>query len=60
MHAYGAPAEGFADYSDNVSEVRGDVNLTANFGAGTVAGSVTNMQSQLPDSVDPTFTWTNF
>ncbi|MCU0906985.1 MAG: transferrin-binding protein-like solute binding protein [Rhodobacteraceae bacterium] len=55
-----APTEGFANWNDSVREARGDITLTANFGAGTVAGGVTNMDARAPRSVDPTRTWTPF
>lgn len=55
-----ASAEGFANFGDAVSDARGDIALTANFGAGTVSGSVTNMESREPRNADPTRTWTPF
>ena len=55
-----APTEGFADWNDSVSEARGDMALTANFGAGTVSGGITNLDSRAPRNVDPTRTWTPF
>lgn len=55
-----APTEGFNDYNDDVNQARGDLALTANFGAGKVSGDVTNLESRLPNNVDPTQSWTPF
>ncbi len=55
-----APTTDFVEYNDSVSEARGDMRLGANFGAGTVSGSITNMEGRLPRNQDPTRTWTPF
>ena len=52
-----APTAGFENYDDAVSEARGDLTMAANFGAGTISGSVTNMEGRAPRNVDPTRTW---
>lgn len=52
-----APTTGFEDYGDAVSEARGDLAMAANFGAGTVSGSVTNLEGRAPRNEDPTRTW---
>lgn len=55
-----APEEGFTNYRDVVAEARGDVALTADFGAGEVSGDVTNLEYREPRNVDPTRSWTPF
>ncbi|MEZ5797860.1 MAG: transferrin-binding protein-like solute binding protein [Paracoccaceae bacterium] len=55
-----APAEGFTDWNTQVSSARGDLELTANFGAGEVSGSIGNLESRLPSGIDPSGTWTPF
>ncbi len=54
-----APQTGFEDFDDAVSELRGDLGLAANFGAGTVFGSVSNLQARLPRNADPTRSWSD-
>lgn len=55
-----APEAGFDDWDADVSEARGDVTMVADFGAGNVSGSVTNMESRVPRDEDPTRTWLPF
>lgn len=52
-----APSTGFEDWDSAVAEARGDLNMAANFGAGTVSGSLTNMQGRATRTEDPTRTW---
>lgn len=52
-----APTSGFADWDSAVSEARGDLNMAANFGAGTISGSLTNMSGRATRAEDPTRTW---
>jgi hypothetical protein len=54
-----APKAGFDDYGSKVSKIQGDVDMTANFGSGTVAGSITALQYQAPRLIDPTRSWTD-
>lgn len=49
-----APTTGFNDYNNDVTTVRGDASLTANFGSGTVAGNVTNLGIRAPNNINPT------
>lgn len=44
-------------FADSVSEARGNLAMAANFGAGTISGSVTNIEGRAPRNVDPTRTW---
>lgn len=55
-----APTDGFANWDDSVREARGDLALTANFGAGNVSGAITNMSARETRTADPTRTWTPF
>lgn len=41
LHAY--PASGYTGFQNTVSRVRSSVNMTADFGAGNVSGSLTNI-----------------
>lgn len=54
-----APTTGFDDYNTKVSEGRGDVTMTADFGAGNVSGTITNIQTRQPNAIDPTRAWTD-
>lgn len=53
-----APETGFERYGDAVSEARGDLGMAADFGAGTISGQVTNMETRAPRYVDPSRSWT--
>lgn len=52
-----APTTGFEDWDDAVSEARGRLSMSANFGSGTVSGSVTELEGRAPRNVDPTRNW---
>ena len=52
-----APTTGFESFDSSVSELRGDLGMAANFGAGTVSGSVTNLEGRVPRDEDPTRSW---
>ena len=54
------PREDFTSFGDVVLDAKGDLSMTANFGAGTVSGEVTDMERKFPSNVDPTRTWTPF
>lgn len=53
------PTTGFDNWDTMVSEGRGDITLTADFGAGTVSGAVTKMQTRQPQGIDPTGAWSD-
>ncbi|PJF09229.1 hypothetical protein CUR21_12400 [Pseudorhodobacter sp. MZDSW-24AT] len=52
-----APTTGFNSFSEDVSEARGDLEMTANFGAGTVSGAINRLEGRPPQAEDPTRTW---
>ena len=52
-----APTTGFENYASVVAEARGDLEMTANFGAGTVSGSISDLEGRAPRAEDPTRTW---
>jgi len=57
---YVAPSEGFDEWDTDVSEIYGDVTLTANFGSATVSGGVDGMHRREPNAVNPSGDWTPF
>lgn len=52
-----APTTGFVNFPTSVAEARGDLAMTANFGAGTVSGSISDLEGRAPRLEDPTRTW---
>ncbi|TVP72729.1 MAG: hypothetical protein EA339_05565 [Rhodobacteraceae bacterium] len=53
-----APTTGFVNFATAVSEVQGNLNMSANFGSGTVFGSLTNLEGRPPRAEDPSQSWT--
>ena len=55
-----APIKNFEDWDESVRTARGDVTLTADFGAGTVDGKIDALEGRATWNEDPTGTWTPF
>lgn len=54
------PTENFDDWDTQTHRVRGDLALTADFGAGQVSGEIDNLEHREPNLVDPDRIWTPF
>lgn len=55
-----APTDNFDDWNTQNHRVRGDLTLTADFGAARVSGGVDNMAHREPNAVNPDRIWTPF